>query len=192
MAGAGLTETSFNKMLDCLAPLREEAGAKYEKIRNGLIKYFYWQNCLNPEDLADETINRVARALEEGKEIRTSDPVHYFRGVARNVAREQWDKKVPEQLPEDEQFTAETKKPFEDEERKVVDKSYACLDRCAQTLSAENKELILTYYEGEKGTKISNRKDMCDKLGIPVNALRIRALRIRKELANCVKDCVSK
>ncbi len=35
-----------------------------------------------PEDLADETINRVARRLAEGIELRSNDPYGYFCGVA--------------------------------------------------------------------------------------------------------------
>jgi len=66
-----------------------------------------------------------------------------------------------------------------------------CLRSCLQTLSADNRELILEYYQGEKGEKIQNRKKLMDRLGIPVNTLRMRALRLRERLQSCVETCVA-
>ena len=54
-----------------------------------------------------------------------------------------------------------------------------CLRSCLQTLSPDNRELILEYYQGEKGEKIQNRKKLLERLKIPVNTLRMRALRLR-------------
>ena len=67
-----------------------------------------------------------------------------------------------------------------------------CLQKCLQTLSSDNRELILQYYQGEKGEKIQNRKKLIERLGIPVNTLRMRALRLRERLQVCVEDCVSR
>ena len=52
-----LTQESFDALLNWLDPRREEAGQKYEDIRLRLIKIFTCRGCLEPEDLADETIN---------------------------------------------------------------------------------------------------------------------------------------
>jgi DNA-directed RNA polymerase specialized sigma24 family protein len=68
----------------------------------------------------------------------------------------------------------------------------ACLRNCLQTLSTDNRELILQYYQGEKGEKIQNRKKLMDRLGIPVNTLRMRALRLRERLQSCVEECVGR
>jgi DNA-directed RNA polymerase specialized sigma24 family protein len=59
-------------------------------------------------------------------------------------------------------------------------------------LSPDNRELILQYYNGEKGEKIQNRKKLLDRLGIPVNTLRMRALRLRERLQGCVEECLSR
>ena len=67
-----------------------------------------------------------------------------------------------------------------------------CLQNCLQTLSPDNRELILQYYQGEKGEKIQNRKKLLEQLGIPVNTLRMRALRLRERLQGCVEECVSR
>lgn len=65
------------------------------------------------------------------------------------------------------------------------------LRNCLQTLLPDNRELILQYYQGEKGAKIQNRKKLLDRLGIPVNTLRMRALRLRERLQGCVQECLS-
>jgi len=74
--------------------------------------------------------------------------------------------------------------PEDDDESRLT-----CLRSCLQTLSPDNRELILQYYQGEKGEKIENRKKLLDRLGIPVNTLRMRALRLRERLQACVEEC---
>ncbi len=65
-----------------------------------------------------------------------------------------------------------------------------CLRDCLQTLSTDNRELILQYYQGEKSEKINNRKRLMERLGVPVNTLRMRALRLRERLQGCVEECL--
>jgi DNA-directed RNA polymerase specialized sigma24 family protein len=67
-----------------------------------------------------------------------------------------------------------------------------CLRECLQQLSAENRELIIQYYQGEKAVKIQNRKQLIERLGIPINTLRMRALRLRQTLQACVENCLKK
>src|SRR6185295_4829965 len=84
----GLTRESFEALLAQLDPDRERAGERYEAIRRKLVRLFEWRGCENPEDLADETFNRVARRMAEGVELRSSDPYGYFCGVAHLVYKE--------------------------------------------------------------------------------------------------------
>jgi hypothetical protein len=76
-----LTQEAFDRLLTSFDVDRECAGEQYVKIRNKLISYFECRDCPFPEDHADETMNRVARKLESGEEIR--DPASYVYGVAR-------------------------------------------------------------------------------------------------------------
>src|SRR6478672_10875246 len=77
-----LTQESFDALLDWLDPHREQAGQKYEDIRRRLIKLFVCRGCPEPEDLADETINRVIKKLKEIESGFTGDKARYFYGVA--------------------------------------------------------------------------------------------------------------
>ena len=73
-----LTQESFDALLNWLDPRREEAGQKYEDIRLRLIKIFTCRGCLEPEDLADETINRVSKKLPDIQDSYEGDPTRYF------------------------------------------------------------------------------------------------------------------
>ena len=66
---------------------------------------------------------------------------------------------------------------------------YKCLDDCMQKLPEENRQLVLRYYQDEKKVKIDNRQILAEELGIAINALRIRAHRIRLLLRKCVQEC---
>jgi hypothetical protein len=50
--------------------------------------------------------------------------------------------------------------------------------------------LVLEYYRQERKAKIDHRKLLAAELGIAVNALRIRAHRIRRSLEQCVHTCL--
>jgi DNA-directed RNA polymerase specialized sigma24 family protein len=76
------------------------------------------------------------------------------------------------------------------EEVEEIEREYACLEHCLQRLTPENRELVLQYYEDEKRAKIDHRKKLAEKLGIALNALRIRAHRIRLVLEQCVQECM--
>ena len=173
-----LTRESFEALLAWLDPNREIAGQKYEDIRTRLIKIFACRGCYEPEDLADETINRVTNKLEEIEATFIGERARYFYGVANKVHLEYLRKKPAPPLP------AVTNTSEEAERR------YRCLDLCASKLTSENRELVFQYYQEEKRAKIEHRKHLADRLGIAVNALRIRAHRIRKSLQDCVRECL--
>ena len=173
-----LTQESFDALLDWLGPEREQAGQKYELIRKRLIKIFTSRGCSEPEDLADETINRVIKRLSEIEGVFRGDQARYFYGVANKVHLEYLRRKqVPPAPP-----------PQTDSAR--VEAQFKCLEQCLDKLSTENRELVLGYYQSERQAKIELRKLQAEKLGIAPNALRIRAHRIRTVLQECVERCV--
>lgn len=172
-----LTDELFESLLAWLDPDREIAGQKYEDIRRGLIKIFISNGRHCVEDLADETINRVADKLNRIRDDYQGNPSLYFYGVAKKIVYEDR-RRVPVQLP--------TPTWTSDE----IDPEYECLERCLQQLTSESRELVLQYYQDEKKAKIDNRRRLADKLGIALNALRIRAYRIRSSLELCVRTCL--
>lgn len=173
-----LTKESFEALLAWLDPNPEIAAGKYEHIRARLIKIFVCRGCLESEDLADETIDRVTRRLGDIEPYFVGDPARYFYGVANKIHLEYLRRKpIPEPPP-----------AFDDTDHD--EREYECLERCMQNLSADNRELVIQYYQEERRAKIDHRKRLADQLGIALNALRIRACRIRASLLECVQKCV--
>jgi DNA-directed RNA polymerase specialized sigma24 family protein len=180
-----LTQEAFDKLLVTLGDDREAASGKYLEIRNNLTRFFEWRGCSFPEDHADETINRMAKKVTEGEQI--LNPTGYAMGVARRLLLEIIKGRQREQAALAEIGGASDV---------YVDNSntegrLACLRNCLQTLSPDNRDLILQYYQGEKSEKIQNRKKLLQQLGVPVNTLRMRALRLRERLQGCVEECLS-
>jgi RNA polymerase sigma factor (sigma-70 family) len=174
-----LTQESFDALLAWLDPAREEAGRKYEDIRRRLITIFTCRGCCEAEDLADETINRVSKKLKEIQSNYSGDPARYFYGVANKVHMEYVRRKPPQPPPP----------PRDDADE--IEKEYGCLEQCIQKLTPNNRVLVLQYYQEEKRVKIDHRKQLAEQFGIALNALRIRAFRIRASLQECVQGCVS-
>lgn len=174
-----LTPDLFERLLDWLDPDREVAGEKYEHIRRALIKIFISNGRSCVEDLADEAINRVARKLNQIRDDYQGDPSLYFYGVAKKIVHE--DRRRPKAPVPPPTWNSDD-----------VDPEYECLEKCLEELTAQNRELVLQYYQEEKKAKIDNRRRLADKLGIAINALRIRAHRIRTSLELCVRTCVGK
>jgi RNA polymerase sigma factor (sigma-70 family) len=176
-----MTQESFDRLLRWLNPEREAAGMKYEDIRRRLIKFFTCRGCREAEDLADETINRVARRLAEIAETYRGDPAPYFYGVAQKVYLEYLRRRPAPKSPPPAPPAPEEEEP-----------EYECLERCMQRLPEESRDLVLQYYQEEKGVRIDHRRRLADRLGIALNALRIRVYRIRAGLQECVRDCLER
>jgi DNA-directed RNA polymerase specialized sigma24 family protein len=180
-----LTQEAFDKLLASFGEDRQSAGEKYLEIRGNLVRFFEWRGCPFPEDHADETINRVAKKLVEGEEIR--NPSGYCMGVARMLLLEINKERAKQQQA----FGEMASSPVATSDASESEGHIECLQACLQNLSADNRELIIQYYQGEKGAKIENRKRLVERLGIPVNTLRMRALRLRDTLQACVLDCLN-
>jgi DNA-directed RNA polymerase specialized sigma24 family protein len=174
-----LSKETFDALLRWLDPDRDAAGRKYEGIRLRLIKIFVCRGCYEPEDLADETINRVSKKLNEIESTYSGEPARYFYGVANKVHLE-YIRRKPVPIP-----------PTPPDPSDDIEKQFACLERCMQDLTPNNRVLVLQYYQEEKRAKIDHRKKLADQLGIALNALRIRACRIRASLQQCVQTCVN-
>jgi DNA-directed RNA polymerase specialized sigma24 family protein len=181
-----LTAESFDRFLSSLHADRDQAARQYELLRRKLIGLFRWRRCLFPEELADEVFDRMLRKIADGEQIR--DPLTYWRGIARKVYLEvlKSEGKRRAALDEMQQSPPEGCRAGEIEER------LECLRRCLDSFTPENRELILGYYQMDRAAKIQFRKGLARLLAIPMNALRIRAHRLREKLEACVQGRMEK
>ncbi|MDQ3257158.1 MAG: hypothetical protein M3R15_25250 [Acidobacteriota bacterium] len=191
--GWTLTPGAFRKLLDWLGEGIDSGGQSYLDMRRRLVAYFDRKNCVAPDDLADETLNRVARRLEEEGTITGDTSAHYCYIVARYVLLEYWRGERRCEVPLDTAIKQSADKSFpvsEWEEAESLEKLMRCLDRCAEKLEPLSRDLITRYYLGERRAKIENRRALAAEMGMTMNALSIRACRIRDKLEACVENCV--
>jgi len=164
-------------------------------MRRRLVRYFDFRNCPFPDDLADETLNRVARKLEEKGEIVGATPTHYCYIVARlvlleSVRRRDHDGPSLDDTERSGGVLASLAKPSEPAiDTAVKERLFTCLEQCLSKLRTQERELILEYYQGIQREKIERRSQMAAQRGLTMNALSIRACRIRTKLEACVKAC---
>jgi DNA-directed RNA polymerase specialized sigma24 family protein len=188
---ADLREQTFRRLLAWLDQGVDTNGQSYLAIRERLLNYFDRKNCLHADELADETLNRVARRLdEEGGNIETETPAKYCYIVARFVFMESLRANEREIVALDN--VSRQANVMSNEDRDQKEKMLECLDRCAAKLESSQRDLILGYYVGEQRVKIENRRSLAQTLGISVNALSIRACRVRDKLESCVKECAGR
>jgi len=181
-----LTPRGFERLLDHLHADRDAAGRIYEQLRRRLVRFFEGRRCAFPDEHADETLNRVARKLDAGEAIQ--DVTTYVIGIARMVVREAARTASREAAVQVASREAGHISPAADPaagSSRLLD----CLDVCLEALAPPDRDLIVRYYQNDKRAKIHSRKDLAAQLGLEMNALRLRAFRIRAGLERCVERC---
>jgi DNA-directed RNA polymerase specialized sigma24 family protein len=189
-----LTPNAFRRLLEWLDQDSNSGGQKYLEMRERLVAYFDRKNCLMPDDLADETLNRVSRRLEEEGEIETESPAKYCYIVARFVFMEYLRGAERKSVPIDESLLQSNindfVQPEPNDEKQTKELMLDCLEQCTGKLEPVSRDIIMRYYFGEERVKIENRRALAASLDITMNALTIRACRIRDKLEACVGKCV--
>lgn len=187
------TPAAFQRFLEWLDGGTPSHGEKYVEMRRRLVSYFDRKNCLAADDLADDTLSRVVRRLEEEGAITNVVPAQFCYVTAKFVFLEYARRSRAEATQSDPEIESLPGKLS----YAVVEPADAdgvlldCLEHCLQQLSAGNRALILEYYQGELSEKIQKRKQLAEKLGFTSNALSIRACRIRDELEDCTRKCAA-
>ena len=187
-----LSPGAFDTLLNWLDEGTDSSGEAYLEMRRRLVAYFDRKDCAAPEELADETLNRLARRLEEEGSIVSDTPAQYCYIVARFVFLEHLRSRKVE-VPLDDLLrqtgAGEPAAAGGENETVIRERLLNCLEICTEKLGTTNRELIIRYYHGEQRVKIENRRALAQELGITINALSIRACRIRDKLEDCVKQC---
>jgi DNA-directed RNA polymerase specialized sigma24 family protein len=153
-------------------------------LRFRLIGLLRWWGAIQPEELADETLDRVARKLESGAAIGDGSFGAYVRGVARLVYYE-WTRE-PRSGSDADAVGDVVSPPSSDD----VEAASECLEQCLSSLEPADRGILLRYYDGGKSADV--RKRLADELGISMTALRIRAHRLRSQIVACVSGCLSR
>jgi RNA polymerase sigma factor (sigma-70 family) len=187
-----ITQLAFSRLLRWLDDGDESYGDRYVEMRRRLVAYFDRRNRPFADDLADETLNRIARTLETSGSIAVRPPARYCYVVARFVLLEDL-RRARRLVPVDEARTAGTYERSasgaDTDEAADREQRLACLDHCLERLKPDQRELAVEYYRDARRERIDRRRRLAERLGITMNALGIRALRIRSTLETCVSAC---
>jgi len=158
---------------------RDRAAVAYEHLRERTAGLLRWWGAADPDDLADLTLDRVARKLEEGASIADGSFGAYVRGVARMIFYEA--RRRPQLHANDLPFLSPP--PSSDPEL------LGCLDSCLNGLNPDDRSVVLRYYGDGKLSEV--RRRLGTDLGVTMTALRIRAHRLRVQLERCVSACTA-
>lgn len=189
-----LHSQAFVRLLSWLDEGTDSDGQKYLEMRQRLLAYFDRKDCLGAEDLTDETLDRVARRLEEQGRIEINTAAQYCYIVARFVFMEylRGAKKVDAMVDDTRrQPTGDSLGAAGAEDGKEIkERMLNCLEQCTGKLKPQDRGMIIRYYTGKERAKIENRRALAEELEITMNALSIRACRIRDKIEACVRECV--
>ena len=179
-ATSGSGPGPFEKLLCWLSPDRGMAIEKYTAIRKKIIRYFVRKAVGDPDELFDQTTDRVIRLVDSDREYPVPDALFYR--VAELVWREYYRKVRPVPLEVDLPDPAPP-----DTDKEVLAQ---CLDQCLTDLPVPDRDLISEWHQYTGRLKIQTRKQLALKYG-GQNAVRIRVHRIGRRVRICIEKCVS-
>ena len=169
-----------------LQRLRDEgdAGRAYEALRRRLIQFHRLHAPAEATDLADITLDRLARKIHEGVDV-VSVPL-YALGIARMVLHEACASGTRRRIAE----ADPTLVPDSEDDAEATAANeivMAALSACLGVQGAAARALILAYYGADGAGRIAVRQHLASEAHISLNALRNRALRLREALERCVR-----
>jgi hypothetical protein len=171
-----MTQDAFNKLLACFDPDRKIAAKEYERVYRTLLRFFEHRGCAIPDELADKTIDRVGKKVDEGEQIQ--DLNNFFYGVARFILKENFEEYKNKGI------TSQSV-PFSITEHSEDSEKMEWLRKCLKKLSSKDRDLIIEYYQGEKKEKKGRRKGLVEQSRTNPNAMRVRIHRIKVRLKEC-------
>jgi DNA-directed RNA polymerase specialized sigma24 family protein len=181
-----LSEKAFSRLLARFNADPTLAGEEYEKLRARLIYFFQRHGCRIPAELSDETIDRIARKIEEGCAI--ADLSKFSFRVAWLVLQEHWDdpRREWQQLDEGLSSSESNGEHNKEQNRKLAEHRLECMKKCLESISPEDQELMVKNCTLKKDGK----EELAKAMGLTINALRLRVFRVRKKLGRCQEKCV--
>jgi DNA-directed RNA polymerase specialized sigma24 family protein len=151
----------------------------YRDLRAMLVNYLGRSGSKNAEELADETVMRVLEKRKAGRKIRNIRA--YTLGVAHHVYLESTREPRTVTLSDDVLSHAVSS------HAETLDD---CLTLCMSRLPPSERMIVTVYHSGSGKQLVKDRRKLARKLGLSMDALRIRAHRIRKDLEACIGECL--
>lgn len=180
-------DQAFAALLRHLDSDQNRAARAYERLRLRLIQFLRLHVPRDAEATADIALDRLARRLTD---TRIDDITGYVLGIARLLVREVQARDARQARVLQDPTLAPEEDPLAGvEEAADEEEALRALSACMKAEGAEGSRLIVAYYGGGDGTaRIRIRRELAHSLGLSLNALRNRALRLRTALERCVRE----
>lgn len=179
--GQEVNAQPFTALLAFLCPEDpNEAINHYLRLHQKLADYFRFKGMSDPLADADEALERAGKKILESVAIPDID--RFCLGIARNIVLENLRKRRKQQSVFFE-FLERTKTDGSD-----VDKITNLMRPCFEKLDSDDRELLKSYCNIPSGkSRADHRRELADSRGWSMAALRIRIMRLRRDLDDCVK-----
>jgi RNA polymerase sigma factor (sigma-70 family) len=187
--GRTISSDDFRRFLGWLSPDAERAGVRYNEIHAALVRIFAGRGCERPDDLADETLDRVIRKVEVVAPGYEGNPAAYVHGVAKKVFLEHV--RARRRCAEEPMPDLGTLRMPDTPQDPGLERQHQHLEHCLGRLSPDERELILRYYREERWAKVEGRQQMAAETRVSRAALRKKTQRIRERLRECLSRCLA-
>ena len=172
----------FRSLLTFLCPDDpDEAGRRYLRLQQKLEGYLRTRGVADPAAAADETLDRAAKRIAEGTAVPNIDS--FCLGIARFIIMEGWRVNTRESnaflqfLEQHEHVTTEQ-----------IDR-FSFMKTCFEQLPQYERNLLNSYCAAPRGqARAQHRRELAERLGLTVSALRIRVTRLRQGLEDCLRE----
>ncbi|MBK8465331.1 MAG: sigma-70 family RNA polymerase sigma factor [Chloracidobacterium sp.] len=189
-----LTADALDLLIGAIQKDGLDATSEYIRTRSSLVRYFETNGtAVDADMLADETLDRVAKQLAEGKALELRGSRAYFFAVARLVLLENIRRSRRFVSIDDPDNPTELANTTES----VVEDMYDRIKReigldavvkCRDRLSGQEREILAIYDEGRGREKIDRRNALAEKLGKTKSTLIVAVSRIRTKIKDCVRS----
>ena len=147
-----LTASALDRLLARLDSDPTRAADAYEALRLSLTRFFDWRGAHFPDECADETMNRLARRLDEGAAV--TDIRSFALGIARLVLLEQARSPQVRQDELDERRIGQAPAVDRDPEPRLHDCLETCL-ACCRRMRARSSSSTTRTSGGRRSTAAS-------------------------------------
>ena len=178
-----LTDETLACLLDALGQGGAQPLQRYMRLQERLIFFFMRHRVNLPEELADQTLDRLARALLEGRPV--ASPEAFALGVARMILREEQARSIREQRVFAEvERNRSSMQPTPDERETEMEAQQAEFE----ALPMEEQGMLAAYHDGQGAQRIDGRREMARGMGISMGALRKRVFDLQSGLRQNLRN----
>jgi len=175
---------NFDALLRALHADTEAAGLAYRQLHQRLIRFFRINNASDPEALADEALDRLAGRISALQAEDIGSPQAFALGIGRHLLQEDLRKQRRESDTASEWASRALSNDGHHEGL------LQALDHCMALMREDQREILRSYYQWTGRQKIEHHRQLAEKLGLTLNAMRNRLMRARAQLDKCIhKRC---